>query len=248
MRKLLTIAFVLHAAAALAAAPDDDHLIPEDSDFTRADLPDGATLLGPYYAMVISALKDAFAPDVRARVIAMPSFTPEYAVGIKEDDGAFAIFHLALDAQMWRYDMLRSLREVPPEVLPEDERGRLNEAIGDLQGSLPQDFRDVGVARCEIAIDPDLGRALLRIWSGMLLRTHYGNAGRLGPDGTDYHFSMAGDLQYLAGKVWNPPAESETGRFIRLADTMKSLCVTGDRNLLAQLQPQVDRLLVELVR
>ena len=105
VKRLLLIALTLCAPPALAV----EHLVPEANQFTRAALPNGEGSLAPYYDMVISLLGDAYTRDVRARVIAMPSYAPEYVVGLRERDGAFVIFHLSLETNVWRYDMLKSL-------------------------------------------------------------------------------------------------------------------------------------------
>ena len=223
-----------------------EHLVPEDNEFTRADLSEGAISLAPYYTMVVTALEGAFAPDVRARVIVMPSFTPEYAVGIKVNEDRYTIFHLGLDAQLWRYETLKSLEEVNPAFLGDSAAEDLNDTIAELRSALPEDFRDVGIEACEIEIAPALGSTIMRIWNTMLLQTRYAETGNFGRDGTDYHFSMVGGGQLLAGKVWEPPPDSKTGRLVSIAATMKNLCLTGDTNLIGQLQPQLDALLTQL--
>src|SRR5688500_6685036 len=90
VRRVLPLLFLLYAPLALA----DEHLVAEENQFTRANLPNGQGSLAPYYDRVLTLLGAAFTPQVRARVIAMPSDAPEYAVGIREREGAFSIFHI----------------------------------------------------------------------------------------------------------------------------------------------------------
>ncbi|MEY4879712.1 MAG: hypothetical protein RJB62_1181 [Pseudomonadota bacterium] len=232
----------------LAASPlsATEHFVPEDSQFTRADLPEHATSLAPYHEMVISVLRDAFTDDVRARLIGLPSFTPEYALGIRERNGVYSIFHLQSQAQLWSYENLRMLEELPADYAPGHE-SEIADAIAEYHSELPGDYHDVQTgARCEVTITPALGARLVELWKKMLLETHYGDTIALGPDGTDYHFSMTADGQLMAGKVWNPPPESKTGAMISITETMRNLCFTGDGNLLAQLEPQIDALEAQL--
>jgi len=242
VKRFLTIAFALCAASAMAA----EHLVPEDNEFTRADLSEGAISLAPYYTTVVTVLEDAFAPDVRARVIAMPSFTPEYAVGIKVNGDRYTIFHIGLDTQLWHYETLKSLEEVNPALLGDSAAKSLNDTLAELRDNLPADFRDVGTKACEFEIAPAIGGTIMAIWNTMLLQTRYAETGNFGRDGTDYHFSMVGGGQLLAGKVWEPPPDSKTGRLVSIAETMKNLCLTGDTNLIGQLQPQLDALSAQL--
>ncbi len=235
-------------AALLTGSPlsATEHFVPEDSQFTRADLPAQATSLAPYHEMVITVLRDAFADDVRARVIGSPSFTPEYALGIRERAGAYSIFHMQSNAQLWSYENLRMLRELPAGYAPGHE-SEIADAIAEYESELPVDYHQVEtVARCEAAISPELGERLLGLWEAMLLETHYGETPSLGPDGTDYHFSMTSHGRLLAGKVWDPVPASKTGAMVSITETMRNLCFTGDTNLVAQLEPQLDALQAQL--
>jgi hypothetical protein len=235
---------------ALLAAPfpamAQEHLVPEDSQFTRADLPPNATLLAPYHEMIITVLEDAFAEDVRARLIAMPSFSPEYALGLKETDGAWSIFHFQSEVQLWSYENLRMLRDFPADLMP-SQAAAIDEAIAGYDAELPDDYHDVGTgAACETPIPAALGEDLLALWTALLLETRYGDIPNLGRDGTDYHFSMRRGGRLMAGKVWEPAPESAPGAMVSITETMRNLCFTADANLLAQLEPQVESLLARL--
>lgn len=242
MRSYLSILGVL-AWMLAGSANADEHLQPEDSQFTRASLPPGATLLAPYHEMIINVLAGAFAQDVRARLIAMPSFTPEYALGIKENDGAYKIFHLASEAQLWSYENLRLLHQLADDNVLPSEADHIAEAIAEYEAELPGDYHDVKTTYCEMEIPAPLGRDLLAVWEKLLLETRYGDQPPLGRDGIDYHFSMTADGMLMGGKVWEPDPNSKTGAMVSITDTMKNLCLTGDRNLLAQLEPQVTDML-----
>jgi hypothetical protein len=245
MKSRQVLPFLL-ALALVNGAQANEHLRPEDSQFTRASLPPGATLLAPYHAMIIDVLAGAFEQDVRARLIAMPSFTPEYALGIRETNGIFKIFHLSSKSQLWSYENLRLLRDLARDNLIPGEAGHIAEAIAQYEAELPDDYHDVETTYCEFEIPAALGRDILMVWERLLLETRYGDQAALGRDGIDYHFSMRADGMLMGGKVWEPDPESKTGTMVSMTETMKNICDTGDRNLLAQLEPQVADMLVRL--
>jgi hypothetical protein len=225
-------------AALLCAAPAlaDDHLVPEDNQYTRAALPNGEGSLAPYYEMVLKVLHDAYIPEVRARVIVMPSYGPEYALGVTEKNGRFAVFQLALDAQVWRYEMVRGAKAVDTSVLDPSVVKEFQAVIAEMEKALPKKFEDIGVKRCEVALPAQLGRDIVGAWKAMLLRTRFTPERTVGRDGTDYHFSMPDETQQLSGKAWDPPIQSEAGRLVALVGTMKELCTTEDASLIAELQ------------
>lgn len=236
--------FLVAASILAGSASANEHLWPEDSQFTRASLPPGATLLAPYHEMIINVLKGAFEEDVKVRLVAMPSFTPEYAVGIRETGDVYKIFHLASGAQLWSYENLRLLHEIADSNAIPSEAEHIAEAIAQYESELPTDYRNVETTYCEIEISSDLGENIVTIWENLLLRTTYGDRPPLGRDGIDYHFSMRANGRSMAGKVWEPDPQSTTGAMVSMTDSMKNLCLTGDRNLLAQLEPQVAGMLM----
>ncbi len=224
----------------------NEHLEPEYSQFARAGLPPSATSLRPYHEIVISVLDGAFDPDVSARLIAMPSYTPEYALGIRETEGSYKIFHLASQAQLWSYENLKTLREIAEAGGFPGQDENLADAIAEYESLLPEDHHDVETDYCEIDVPSTLAKNILEIWEKILLETRYGDQEPVGPDGTDYHFSMRANGVVMAGKVWSPDPQSKTGALVSITETMKNLCLTADQNLLAQLEPQIDAMLVEL--
>ena len=172
------------------------------------------------YTDVISVLADAYTRDVLARAVVIGSRSPEYAVGIKSDSGTYRIFH----AQ-------------PAEVSKDLSR---------LEVLAPKDFRDLKVDRCQVGIEPELARRLVRLWEAMLLRTRFPMEPRIGFDGATYHFSMPHNFQNLAGNVWSPPPKSNTGLLVGITETMVSMCTSGDRKLGPKLAKQVDALFERL--
>jgi hypothetical protein len=244
VKRFLLLALLLCPPPVLA----DEHLVPEDNQFTRAALPNGESSLAPYYEMVLKVLHDAYTPEVQARVIVMPSYGPEYAVGITETNGRYAVFQLSGDAQVWRYEMLRGAKGVDTSGFDESVQKDFRAAVAELEKSLPKKFDDIMVKRCEFAVPAQLGKNIVGVWKAALLQTRVTPERTVGRDGTDYHFSMPDETQQLSGKAWEPPTESDAGRLVRIVDTMTNLCKTEDKNLMAQLQPQVDALQARLRR
>jgi hypothetical protein len=240
LMKLILPLTLFAALILIAPSHANEHLEPEYSQFARAGLPPSATSLRPYHEVVITVLQGAFAPDVRARLVAMPSFTPEYALGIKENGGSYKIFHLASQSQLWSYENLKTLREIQDAGGLPGQETNIADAIAEYESRLPDDYHDVETSYCEFDIPSELAEDLLAVWEKLLLETRYGDQAPVGPDGTDYHFSMAASGVVMAGKVWDPDPQSKTGAMVSITETMKNLCLTADQNLLAQLEPQVD--------
>jgi hypothetical protein len=213
-----------------------DYLEPEESLFTGIFMPD-------YYEMVLSAFSAAYERDVRARAIVFPSFHPEYAVGISEDDGAYRIFHLQPEKQLWGYKTLEFMKSGRTRVYNDAGVAGNDEQIKRLEELLPKDPRDVKIERCDVDIDQSLGRRIIETWEMMLRQTRYVQHDTRGTDGITYHFSMRARHQDLAGKVWTPPGDSKTGMLASVAETMKRICVTGDEGLTGELERRVDDLL-----
>lgn len=68
-----------------------DHLIPEDSAYTYGHYP-------AYNDPVFVYFKSTFKDDVVLRLIVKPSFTPQYALGLRVEDGGYSIFRESASA------------------------------------------------------------------------------------------------------------------------------------------------------
>jgi hypothetical protein len=241
--KYPTIITALAVLISITPSLANEHLEPEYSQFARAGLPPNATSLAPYHEIVIDVLHGAFEPDVRARLVAMPSFTPEYALGIRQSGGTYKIFLLESKSQLWSYENLKTLHQIEEAGGFPGQDENLAAAIAEYEAELPPDYHDVETSYCEIEIPPGVADALLKLWENLLGDTRYGDQAPLGPDGTDYHFSMNAKGVVMAGKVWDPDPQSKTGAMVSITDTMRNLCLTGDQNLISQLDPQITALL-----
>ena len=248
MRTIRALGFLLLTAGLCGPAAADDHLVPEDNQFTRAALPNGQSSLAPYYGKVLELLGGAYGREVRARVVVMPSYGTEHAIGITQHGDAYEIFHLALSANVWRYEMVQQAKSVDLSGLPANGAAEMKKMITEMQQSIPDDYHDIKVAACRAPLPPALARQIIEAWEKLLLQTRYTPARTVGRDGTDYHFSMPNETQQISGKAWDPPPATDIGRLVAITTSMKTLCATRDDKVLAQLQTQARDLVARLQR
>lgn len=222
------------------------HLKDEDSESKPRALVE-ADWLYKYHAMVLSVLVDAYAQNVKTRAIILPTFSPEYAVGITEDKDAYGIFYLQPEVSLSAYVGLDVLKESAKTHTGEALK-RIEKMITELDAVLPENPMDVGIERYACAIESSLAERIIQVWDTMLQKTHYAKDHPNGTDGATYHFSMF-SLNYfleLAGTTWSPPEDSNTGRLVAITDSMRDLCLSGEKKLLSQLDQQVNALSTRL--
>ena len=220
-------------AVMLCAAPTgaSDRLDPEDSDFAIKS--DWAR---HYDTIVLAVLKPILAPDVRIRMIAVPSFRAEYAVGLAGGNGNWRIVGVEPAIHLWMY-----------EVMDKDTLA----AKG-----IPSDWHDVAVTQCDQAIAAPLAERLLNLWKTMLENSGYPKApplhltpdGKLPletvsirEDGDVFHFAMA-RYPDMTAKAWSPAPDTAPGMLVAIADTMRDYCKRKDGRLLDRLESQIGNL------
>jgi len=244
---------ILFAAAALCSstAIAGDHLDPENSLYEQAVLgvDNWMAMKLDYEQMVITELKEAFDEDVKIRVIELPSFVPESATGIRDNNGAYRIFFINPEIMLWNYETLKDLKS--GRIRIEDGKPNSQERrIAELQEFLPSDYHSVKIDRCEVDIDAALALKIIRIWKQMLLQTGYDRPaniddplpGTFGLDGSNYHFSMQAGYQVLTGQVWSPgDAKPSVKKFVSIVIAMRQYCATKGVNA-KQLESEVDAL------
>lgn len=234
MKSVLTLAAALLFSASSVCG--QSHLIPENSVFSPTmDNQPG------YLQIEMHVFAPAFDKDVLARVIVEPSFSEEFAVGVKESGGAYALFYYVAPQHLWDYAVLQLMKkgEITSST---DRKSTTADEIKKLESSLPPDPTAIKLAECELPIDSGTAQSLLSSWRTLLLQTHYDSKATLGVDGDSYHFSMNADHQELAGKVWSPPDQSDIGRLVNIVYLIKKACPTRDRALIGGLKGQVSEL------
>lgn len=233
--KALSLLVALLIAPALARAqpaPREDHLEPETS------VVGGTAFLSSYDALLSDLLHDAYNLDVEVRMLAIPSFSPEYAVGLRDGKtvgkgdfkattrGApYRIFVLSPSAKIWTYESIAALKRGQEKAFDWNGNSRQKEAIAREEAKVPADPHDLKIDRCDAAISDGLGDRIVRLWGKVALATHYSAQYSNGLDGISYHFSaVVSKAGLLAGQVWSPPRDSVTGTLVALADTMRAVC------------------------
>ncbi|WP_428409981.1 hypothetical protein [Hyphococcus sp.] len=267
----LVLFALLFAQGAEARPRYDDHLLPEDSVFTDIDFRLSA-FDGPYGSdfqhymhyeeNVARVLRDAFRFEIVGRVVAYPSFEPEYAVALEFKEEKYRILFFEPSVQLRHFDELEimneKINEKPDSDFRKEELASYLEYLEAENINLPETREEVEVSQCGISISNELGDKLYSLWSEMLFRTRYPDlppAGvksepvmiNSGIDGTRYHFSFEYPGFTLAGQIWQPRAESLTGKFVHVSSMMKDACRSeGVAKILAELESHVDRLNAEL--
>jgi len=262
MLRLILIALLL-VQSAEARPRYDEHLLPENSIYT--DINFRLALFGgkpgkdfehyvDYEENVARVLHDVFAFDVVARVIAYPSFEPEFATALELKEGKYKILHLEPSVQLLHYEELEILRENSDSDSQNEELLEYLQFLEFEQIELPETRENVKVSQCEIPISNALGIKLYSLWGEMLFRTRYPNLPEATPetkpafinsgiDGTRYHFSFEYPGFTLAGNIWQPRATSITGKFVRISTLMKEACrAENNENVLTELERRVGEL------
>ena len=218
------------------SAVAQDHLVPEHSLLSERFQSD-------YESMVSTVLGAALDRDVPVRAIVIPSFQPEYAVGIKENKGSFTAFCRMPEQHLWLFQVLAGMRA--GRISSESKEQTIAD-IRRLEAELPKDYRDVKIRGRDLTISSELATRIARVWELMLRQTRHEYQSGIGFDGTTYHFSAWVQYQLMSGTVWSPEPTTLTGRLVQLTDTLKLLCIASNRDIRADLSQQTDELLVQL--
>ena len=209
MRKIALLALWLLAFLSPSAA---DHLYPEGSVYG------GDAFAADYDLQVVSVQKDAMDRDVLLRMIVVPSFVPERAIGIRKASGHFEIFALETAEAIWGY----SQRHAGKIKIQPDGNLRLSDAINSFRDSPDR----IPVKQCSIVISQETVNRLAAVWERALLQVSYDGDPNMGLDGATYHFAMRNGYQFMAGQVWSPSPSNTTGQLVELAFAMSDYCTT----------------------
>lgn len=227
----------LLSGLALAQPPQvpprvEDHLEPD------ASILGGRDFMAHYDLMLRDVLHSAYDQDVALRMIAKPSFIPEYAVGLRGGKvvgkgdfkmvipGApYRIFGLAPAASVWTYESIAALKNGASRMVGDNPQQLQKKEIERLRATVQENLHDLKVTQCEADISDALGARVVEVWHKMLMRTRYSQQNMNGTDGATYDFSMfvrgSGDI---SGHVWLPDRNSSTGTLVTLANEMYGIC------------------------
>lgn len=216
----LMAGMLLLATGACAA----DHLEPEPSPLWGGPLYDAD--------LTKSVFAEAFNGDVAARVLVMASRFPAYMVGVKTEGGAYRIFTLHSDGEVY---------PVSHDNVPEPF------AVSGPDGSATiiapkQSTPKFAVERCEEAVDLALGQRLVALWRRMLMETRYADPPSGAPDGGLFVFSMETGSLAMSGQYSGGRPPGKLGALIDVVYAMNDYCGTKNKDLAARLSLQVSNL------
>jgi hypothetical protein len=235
MKKLaLILAAVLWAMPALAGtgegwigsglARQPDALLPDRGAFS------GGASDTDYGSIVMSAFRDAFARDVRARVIIVAPFNgEEYSIAIKQRAGRYRITADHSTKWLWRYTA----------------SGKAQAAELKLKLD-PADYREVRIERCSAPIDAKLGSDLVTVWQTMLARVASHDWVTPPADDAQLYFSTVADNKTLSGQTWATAGGDRVGTLVRIADSLNQYCLHKKKEFTTEARADVDHLLPAL--
>ncbi len=201
-----------------------DHLVPEESIYS------GGFYLEDYNKLVAYYLRDAYAQNVNLRVIVTPSFSPEYALGVKHSEGRHQIFYMAPEIHLWGYQMMPMMESGAVQTLSEDGEWTKNEdGLAELRNLYPDDPDDIPRVYCEADIPAQTASSLEQIWMTLLKGVKYPDSASQKRDGETYHFSMpVQGFTAMAGSAWSPKPESTLFGLVALTKDMRAYCLDSD--------------------
>jgi hypothetical protein len=222
---------VLIAATALicaAAALGQSHLVPEEKN-------DGP--LAAYEADLATVLREAFTPSVVARALVLPSFEPEYAVGLRKNADGYELFSVTPASTRISTYMMRDLirqghaGSFALNMDTGEMKDRAAEEFEELGRGLPADPADLPLSQCAVKLDAAIAVELLGAWKTMLEEVRPVGGPQGGIDGVTYRFFLNRDGGALTGETWSPRKNSRPATLARIAETMRDYCRTQDRRL-----------------
>ncbi|MGD9800928.1 MAG: hypothetical protein AB7V02_10060 [Parvularculaceae bacterium] len=167
MRRILAGSVI---AAALATTADaQDHLEPEDSIYTRWYDQE----FDRYDSIVVSKFEDSFDHGYIARAIVIPSFEPEWAVAIQQQEEKFSLLYLKPETHLWLFEVLRDYEA--GRITSRDREGNdtTQKDIQELRDQLIVPLDKVKVERCELPLDAPTGEQLTTLWRTALRQTRF---------------------------------------------------------------------------
>jgi hypothetical protein len=156
--------------------------------------------MAEYESRVESISRTAMPGEAEFWVTVIPSFQPEWSVGVSSDGGRYFVTHVIFQQSLWG----RSLVQSGPNKYSYDF-------------SKP----DVRTTRHTVVISDELHRALRSEWERSIASAR--PAEGLGLDGVTFKFELSG----RCGSAWSPDPETPNGK---LVDLVMSLARFADTN------------------
>jgi hypothetical protein len=230
MRAISSIRAAVMAAAfatMLAPACAQERLEPERTIWST-----GRSTEDAYDLDVAKAFKEVWEHGVVARVVVIPPFANEYAVGVINRNDRFEILHLKPEERLWLFQALDDLESGAVQIVGPQGDEKEQREIDELKERLPASPADVPMDRCLMEIEPVAAKPILAAWRRMLSLTAYPPRDdemiTVRADGVTYHFSESLGTPSMAGKTWSPDEDSPTGMLAQIADLLAEACTTGN--------------------
>ena len=179
--------------------------------------------LETYRELVRRVLGEAFAPDVKARVIVEPSFQPELAIGLRQRGASFELFSIRPTKHIWNFQLLDMMKTGKIQTLGPSSRNQEAE-IKKLEAGLPNNPEQIPLKRCKVSVEQSIAKTILSAWSHMLQNIAPDDEAPFGLDGESYYFSMPVSDRELMGQTWSPRQGSRADKFVRMSFAMRDFC------------------------
>jgi hypothetical protein len=177
---------IVMGSLAFTCAVADDHLEPCQA------------YLAEYESRVEAISRAATPGDIELWVTVIPSFQPEWSVGVSADNGQFLLTHVTFKPSLWGSSLVRS----GPNTFAYDF-------------SKPHIQTTVTTAK----ISAELHDALRSVWDSSIAGAR--STEGIGLDGTTFKFQLPG----RCGSAWSPGPETRNGK---LVDLVMALALVAD--------------------
>jgi hypothetical protein len=175
--------------ATSASAQRSTHLVPEVGPL--AELREYDVILSEAFALPFPE------QNVVARVVLVPSFRPEAAVGIREEGDGYEVFLARPDSSLWS-----------------------SGHVGDAWSA--EAARTVAVVWHFVPLADQTAEAVGAAWERAILDARYPDDVVIGFDGVTAHFSRwVWGRGMIAAKTWSPNAESLPGALLDLGHNLR---------------------------
>jgi hypothetical protein len=165
-------------------------------------------------------------------MVVLPSFEPEWAVGIESINDRFYVFSTVSTVRVWEYFTLSALRSGAIRIVhsteESDPREALLKEIESLEKKLPRTVEDVKANYSRAAISAALATKVLEVWATILRRVRYAREAEVGFDGTTYHFSLS-ERGYgvMDGQTWSPEPDTINRLSVELGSLLREYSTAG---------------------
>lgn len=205
MKFVVFFVLALHFAPAFAG----EYFAPAENPLFEK----GITTQATRYEFMVKALRPAFGPNVRARLIQYLSSIPPYTVALqKNDDGNYEILYM----RMTKFpDEIGHGADIPVESC----RFQISEDLGFL---LHKTWFAVLQKTSYDVQESKIGRRDGALFSAYVNAGYYGN---------------------LIGETWSPGKRSKARMLLDIGDALSKLCLTKNVDLIADIQSKSEYLL-----